>query len=68
MYIWEATTVVIQVIYFKLTHGKRLFKMTPIHHAFEMRGWSEVKIDCVFSFIAFGAAALGVLFAYVYYL
>ena len=68
VYIWEATTVVIQVTYFKLTHGKRLFKMTPIHHAFEMRGWSEVKIDCVFSFIAFGAAALGVLFAYVYYL
>ena len=68
VYIWEAATVVIQVAYFKLTHGKRLFKMTPIHHAFEMRGWSEVKIDCVFSFIAFGAAALGVLFAYVYYL
>ena len=39
-----------------------------IHHAFEMRGWSEVKIDCVFSFIAFAAAALGLLFAYVYYL
>lgn len=68
VYIWEAATVVIQVTYFKLTHGKRLFKMTPIHHAFEMRGWSEVKIDCVFSFIAFSAAALGVLFAYVYYL
>ena len=42
--------------------------MTPLHPAFEMRGGSEVKIDCVFSFIAFGAAALGVLFAYVYYL
>ena len=68
VYIWEATTVVIQVTYFKLTHGKRLFKMTPIHHSFEMRGWSEVKIDCVFSFIAFSVAALGVLFAYVYYL
>ena len=68
IYFVEILSVVLQVIYFKLTHGKRLFKMTPIHHAFEMRGWSEVKIDCVFSFIAFGAAALGVLFAYVYYL
>ena len=63
VYIWEATTVVIQVTYFKLTHGKRLFRMTPIHHAFEMRGWSEVKIDGVFSFIAFTAVALGILFA-----
>lgn len=68
VYIWEAATVVIQVTYFKLTHGKRLFKMTPIHHAFEMRGWSEVKIDGVFSFIAFAAVMLGVLFAYIYYL
>jgi phospho-N-acetylmuramoyl-pentapeptide-transferase len=35
--------------YFKLTHGKRLFKMSPIHHHFEMCGWSEVKIWWVFS-------------------
>ena len=68
VYVCEAMSDILQVSYFKATHGKRLFKMTPIHHAFEMRGWSEVKIDCVFSFIAFGAAALGVLFAYVYYL
>ena len=38
----------IQVTYFKLTHGKRFFKMTPIHHHFEMSGWSEVKIWTVF--------------------
>ena len=45
VYIWDAMTVVIQRVYFKLTHGKRIFRMTPIHHAFEMRGWKEVKID-----------------------
>ena len=67
VYIWEAATVVIQVGYFKLTHGKRLFKMTPIHHSFEMRGWSEVKIDAVFSFIAMAAVALGMMFAYINY-
>ena len=40
----------IQVTYFKLTHGKRVFKMAPIHHHFEMCGWSEVKIWTVFCF------------------
>ena len=39
----------LQESYFKLTHGKRLFKMSPIHHHFEMCGWSEVKIVSVFS-------------------
>lgn len=52
VYIWEALTVLIQVTYFKLTHGKRLFKMTPIHHSFEMRGWKETKIVLTFSAIA----------------
>ena len=41
IYICEAGSVVIQVSYFKATHGKRIFKMTPIHHSFEMDGWSE---------------------------
>lgn len=52
VYIIEALTVVIQVLYFKATHGKRLFKMTPIHHHFEMSGWSEIKIVTVFSLVA----------------
>ena len=52
VYIWDAMTVVIQRVYFKLTHGKRIFRMTPIHHAFEMRGWKEGKIDFFFSLIA----------------
>ena len=47
--ILEELSVVLQVSYFKLTHGKRLFKMSPIHHHFEMCGWSEMKIVCVFS-------------------
>ena len=63
VYIWEALSVLIQMTYFKMTHGKRLFKMTPIHHSFEIRGWKEVKIVIVFSLIgaAFGAAAVLIL-------
>ena len=67
IYILEALSVVIQVTVFKITQkihhtkeGKRLFKMTPIHHHFELSGWSEVKIDAVFSAFALvlGAAAV----------
>ncbi len=61
VYIWEALTVLIQTTYFKITHGKRLFKMTPIHHSFELRGWKEKKIDAVFSLIAAAAGAAAVL-------
>lgn len=49
MYLVEMFSVMLQVTYFKLTHGKRLFKMSPIHHHFEMSGWSETKIVVVFS-------------------
>ncbi len=51
IYTCEALSVVIQVRYFKATHGKRIFKMSPIHHHYEMSGWSEVKIVCVFTFV-----------------
>lgn len=61
VYIWEALTVLIQTTYFKLTHGKRLFKMTPIHHSFEIRGWKEVKIVIVFSLIGALAGVASVL-------
>ncbi len=63
VYIWEALTVLIQTTYFKLTHGKRLFKMTPIHHSFEIRGWKEVKIVVVFSLIGAAAGIVSVLLA-----
>lgn len=51
VYLAEMFSVILQVSYFKLTHGKRLFKMSPIHHHFEMSGWSEVKIVTVFSVV-----------------
>ena len=49
VYIVETLSVILQVGYFKLTHGKRLFKMSPIHHHFEMCGWKEEKICAVFT-------------------
>jgi len=49
IYIFESLSVMIQVGYFKLTHGKRFFKMAPIHHHFEKCGWGELKIVAVFS-------------------
>ena len=51
VYIVETLSVILQVAYFNLTHGKRLFKMSPIHHHFEMCGWKEVKIVLIFSAI-----------------
>ena len=49
VYICETLSVILQVGYFKLTHGKRLFKMAPIHHHFEMCGWKEEKVVLVFA-------------------
>lgn len=67
VYICETMSDILQVGYFKLTHGKRLFKMAPLHHHFELCGWSEVKLVAVFTLVsALGcfAAALGVLERY----
>ena len=52
VYIVEILSVVLQVTYFKLTHGKRLFKMSPIHHHCELCGWSEMIFCFVFSVVA----------------
>lgn len=52
VYICETASVMLQVTYFKLTHGKRLFRMAPIHHHFEQCGWSEVKIVSVFTAVS----------------
>ena len=65
IYIIETLSVILQVTYFKATHGKRLFKMAPIHHHFEMCGWSEGKIVSVFSFITLVGVVLGGIFVYV---
>ncbi len=61
IYIAEIVSVVLQVSYFKLTHGKRLFKMSPIHHHFEMCGWNENKVCFVFSGVTLAACVIAVL-------
>ena len=52
VYICETLSDIIQVTYFKLTHGKRIFKMAPLHHHFEMCGWSEKKVVAVFTAVS----------------
>ena len=65
IYLAEAFSVMIQVTYFKITHGKRLFKMTPIHHHFEMKGWSEPLIVASFSFVTLACAILAIIITYI---
>ncbi len=61
LYVIEAMSDVIQITYFKCTHGKRIFRMAPIHHHFEMGGWSENKIVTVFSVINIIGCVIGIL-------
>ena len=61
IYLVEVASVMIQVTYFKKTGGKRFFKMAPIHHHFEMCGWSEVKICVVFGLVSLVGGALALL-------
>ena len=58
VYIVETMSVILQVSYFKLTHGKRLFKMSPIHHHFEMCGWKEEKVVIVFALVSLAMCVL----------
>ena len=51
IYVCETLSDIIQIGYFKITHGKRVFKMAPIHHHFELCGWSETRIVAVFTVI-----------------
>lgn len=60
VYIAETLSDIIQVTYFKLSHGKRIFKMAPLHHHFEMCGWKEKKVVAVFA----GVSALFCVIAY----
>ena len=65
VYILENLSVILQVSYFKITKGKRLFKMSPLHHHFELCGWSENKIVVVFTLVTLlGSAAALLLFLY----
>ena len=61
IYLVEVLSVMIQVTYFKATHGKRIFRMTPIHHHFELGGWSETRVVAVFSIITAIMCLIGLL-------
>jgi phospho-N-acetylmuramoyl-pentapeptide-transferase len=60
-----ALSVILQVAYFKWTHGKRLFKMAPLHHHFELSGWSETQVVQRFWLISLLFAMIGVSLAMV---
>ncbi len=57
----EILSVMIQVGYFKMTHGKRVFRMAPIHHHFELGGWSETKVVGMFGIFTFFMCLIGYL-------
>jgi phospho-N-acetylmuramoyl-pentapeptide-transferase len=61
VYVFETLSVIIQVVYFKLTGGKRFFKMAPLHHHFELSGWDESKIVSVFIIISIILSLVGIL-------
>ena len=64
VYVMEFGSDIIQIGYFKITHGKRIFKMAPIHHHFEKCGWKEKKIVYVFSLINIIGCVLAILLVY----
>ncbi|MFR5876976.1 MAG: phospho-N-acetylmuramoyl-pentapeptide-transferase [Eubacterium sp.] len=64
VYVCETMSDIIQIGYFKITHGKRIFKMAPIHHHFEMCGWKEKKICVVFSLVNAVGCAIALLLMY----
>ena len=61
IYIAETMSDIIQVTYFKVTHGKRFFKMAPLHHHLELSGWSEAKLVAVFSLVTLAGCVLAYL-------
>lgn len=61
----ETMSVILQIIYFKLTGGRRLFKMTPLHHHFELSGWSETQVVQRFWLISLMVVMVGVTLAFV---
>jgi phospho-N-acetylmuramoyl-pentapeptide-transferase len=65
VFVAEAASVSLQVTYFKLTKGKRIFRMTPIHHHFELIGWTEPRITLRFWLVGMMAGLLGVALALV---
>lgn len=61
----ETLSIIIQVMYFKLTNGKRFFRMAPLHHHFELLGWSETQVVQRFWLVSLIAAMLGIAFIFV---
>ena len=61
VYVMEVLSVCIQVSYFKITHGKRVFRMTPLHHHFELGGMKETRVVLLFSLITVAACVIGLL-------
>jgi len=61
IYLVEVISVMMQVTYFKLTHGKRIFKMAPIHHHFELCGYSETQVVAAFSIVTALLCLLGIM-------
>jgi phospho-N-acetylmuramoyl-pentapeptide-transferase len=56
----EIISVILQIVFFKITKGKRLFRMSPIHHHFELLGWSETQVVQRFWLVSLMAAMLGI--------
>ncbi|MDD4371552.1 MAG: phospho-N-acetylmuramoyl-pentapeptide-transferase [Anaerostipes sp.] len=61
IYLLEVVSVMLQVVYFKVTGGKRLFKMAPIHHHFELSGWPETKVVAIFAIVTAILCLIGLL-------
>ncbi len=59
VFVMEAVSVLIQVVYFKITKGKRFFKRAPIHHHFELKGWAESKVTVRFWILGIMLALVG---------
>jgi phospho-N-acetylmuramoyl-pentapeptide-transferase len=67
VYVCETLSVIIQVAYFRRTNGKRIFRMSPIHHHFELGGWSEWKVVIVFTLVSLAGCAVGSLTLWKYF-
>src|SRR4030081_1392084 len=65
VFVAEALSVMLQVVFFKLSGGRRLFRMAPLHHHFEMMGWSETQVAQRFWLISMVSGLLGVALALV---
>ncbi|MFH1486431.1 MAG: phospho-N-acetylmuramoyl-pentapeptide-transferase [Chloroflexota bacterium] len=63
VFVMEAGSVILQVAYFKVTRGKRIFKMSPLHHHFELSGWTETQVAMRLLLIGMMAAMLGIALA-----